>query len=422
MNSDIDIDNQELGKPPPTERRVRRYSSTQGLITTEMTNLRSVADSTVGTISAGREAGEQKPALDARGTVPTFHRPAEQANKYFEDVVAVSVHPIIGNKFGHPFEPLEIRNSLESTNRRSFRKSGAEKRSGSIKNSYYKSQSAQVTDSLDDTGFHQIYGYNDDDAIQVSAGQVDFKKELKEIQPEGSLLLTMLENLLHYHKTDIICVLYVAIGMAFFTTYQKLSILHTVYFIVVTTTTVGYGDISPKDDAGRLFTTFYIIIGVSTVLPRVSGLITYCMKVTIEFIYRIDFVSRFPKNAVCFAFLAFMIIVEMTFGISFMMAMEEISFIESLYWCVVTGFSVGYGDISGKSGDSYHIFAIFFIISTLCVISGAIAIAQEVIAENKRLFREEQIKNRHLSVDMLLAMDKGGPEGVDKLEFVVGSE
>ena len=30
------------------------------------------------------------------------------------------------------------------------------------------------------------------------------------------------------------------------------SVMHTLYFVVVTTTTVGYGDVTPRTDAGRL--------------------------------------------------------------------------------------------------------------------------------------------------------------------------
>lgn len=39
--------------------------------------------------------------------------------------------------------------------------------------------------------------------------------------------------------------------------------IQSFYFSVITLTTVGYGDLHPTSDLSRLFTAFYILIGVS---------------------------------------------------------------------------------------------------------------------------------------------------------------
>jgi len=44
---------------------------------------------------------------------------------------------------------------------------------------------------------------------------------------------------------------------------EGLSPLDTYYFLVTTATTVGYGDISPKTDLGKVFVTIYMIIGIA---------------------------------------------------------------------------------------------------------------------------------------------------------------
>ncbi len=48
------------------------------------------------------------------------------------------------------------------------------------------------------------------------------------------------------------------------------SWIDSVYFSVITLTTVGYGDFSPQTDAGKIFTIFYIIIGIGIILSFVD--------------------------------------------------------------------------------------------------------------------------------------------------------
>jgi len=43
------------------------------------------------------------------------------------------------------------------------------------------------------------------------------------------------------------------------------------YFCVVTLATVGYGDLAPKTDLGKIFTIFYIISGIGIFLAFIQG-------------------------------------------------------------------------------------------------------------------------------------------------------
>jgi len=48
------------------------------------------------------------------------------------------------------------------------------------------------------------------------------------------------------------------------------SWIDSIYFSIITLTTIGYGDFSPQTDGGKLFTIFYIIIGVGVILSFVN--------------------------------------------------------------------------------------------------------------------------------------------------------
>lgn len=55
------------------------------------------------------------------------------------------------------------------------------------------------------------------------------------------------------------------IGVVFYSRVEGWSVVDSAYFCVVTLGTVGYGDITPTTNLGKLFTTIYIIVGLSII-------------------------------------------------------------------------------------------------------------------------------------------------------------
>jgi len=51
-------------------------------------------------------------------------------------------------------------------------------------------------------------------------------------------------------------------GTVFYSTVEEWSIVDSLYFSVITLATVGYGDFAPRTTAGKLFTIFYIFVGI----------------------------------------------------------------------------------------------------------------------------------------------------------------
>jgi len=62
-------------------------------------------------------------------------------------------------------------------------------------------------------------------------------------------------------------------GAVFFHWTEHLSWVDAFYFCTVTLTTVGYGDIVPVTDAEKIFTIFYILIGIGIVATFANLLI-----------------------------------------------------------------------------------------------------------------------------------------------------
>ena len=57
-------------------------------------------------------------------------------------------------------------------------------------------------------------------------------------------------------------VILILTGMVFYHQWEGWSWLDSLYFSVVTLTTVGYGDLSPQTAVGKIFTMVYIILGL----------------------------------------------------------------------------------------------------------------------------------------------------------------
>jgi voltage-gated potassium channel len=66
----------------------------------------------------------------------------------------------------------------------------------------------------------------------------------------------------------------IAVGTVFYHYVERWSWLDSYYFCVVTLATVGYGDFVPTTPAGKLFTTFYIFVGVGII----TTFITYSLR------------------------------------------------------------------------------------------------------------------------------------------------
>ena len=70
----------------------------------------------------------------------------------------------------------------------------------------------------------------------------------------------------------------IAGGTAFYKGVEGFSWLDSLYFTVVTLTTVGYGDLSPATALGKVFTVFYLLIGVGVLIAFVSLIARHAVR------------------------------------------------------------------------------------------------------------------------------------------------
>lgn len=73
-------------------------------------------------------------------------------------------------------------------------------------------------------------------------------------------------------------ILLLALGTIFYTNIEHWSMLNSVYFCVITLTTVGYGDYTPHTDTGKIFTIFYVIIGAGILLGFINVIASHATR------------------------------------------------------------------------------------------------------------------------------------------------
>lgn len=69
----------------------------------------------------------------------------------------------------------------------------------------------------------------------------------------------------------------VGTGTVFYHIVEHLKILDAVYFSVITLTTIGYGDIVPKTDAGKIFTILYVLVGIGLLAAVANYLLRHAL-------------------------------------------------------------------------------------------------------------------------------------------------
>jgi hypothetical protein len=71
------------------------------------------------------------------------------------------------------------------------------------------------------------------------------------------------EILRQFRILAVVTIAVILIGCVFYTNVEGWRWLDALYFSVISLATVGYGDFTPKTDAGKVFTMGYLIIGIA---------------------------------------------------------------------------------------------------------------------------------------------------------------
>ena len=224
------------------------------------------------------------------------------------------------------------------------------------------------------------------------------------------------------------------------------------YFVAISATTVGYGDMSPKTDEGKVFVMVLLVTGVAmagVAMTKVTDWILKAQERAMNAVMErskarmaVDMAklrAQVGANAnadqneelkralakkeerafeakkmspLARALVAIAVVVAL--GAVVMHQLEDISFLDGCYWSIVTSTTVGYGDVTPKT-QSGRIFASFYCFITVGVMAWAIGQIASSSVESQ-VEKHAQLKAFKLTPEWLAA--QGGDKGyVDEFDF-----
>jgi voltage-gated potassium channel Kch len=72
------------------------------------------------------------------------------------------------------------------------------------------------------------------------------------------------------------------VGVVFYTLVEGWTVVDAVYFSAMSLATVGYGDIVPTTDVGKIFTVVYVLSGIGILVSFFTTLTRYALEIARE--------------------------------------------------------------------------------------------------------------------------------------------
>lgn len=210
---------------------------------------------------------------------------------------------------------------------------------------------------------------------------------------------------------------YYTFGVVYYSQTEDWTFVESIYFVTVTLTTVGYGDLLPTTDASKLMTCGFVFFGIALVGTALGMIASHVIE-TLENLDGEEKDIDHPWKTLLWA------LVYSSVGVfsgailySAILSDEDMTFLDGFYMAVITGTTVGYGDFS-PSSTTGRVLAVFWILASVILTAHSIGSVANLYTETVR----ERIRKRRLERKLTLEdLQEFGDENqcLGRMEFAM---
>ncbi|KAL6443546.1 hypothetical protein ACFW04_001598 [Cataglyphis niger] len=177
---------------------------------------------------------------------------------------------------------------------------------------------------------------------------------------------------------------------------ERWSILQAVFFASTVLTTIGYGNVVPSTNWGRIFCIFFALIGIPLTLIVIAdlgklfaeGVVYIALKLKLKLLFRAK-LSCVPTNVTgrrslgaCAAIILLFLYLACGAGM-FMLWEDDWNFFDGFYFCFVTMTTIGFGDLVPKK-PKYTLLCTLYILVGLALTGTIIELVRRQYAQSWR--------------------------------------
>lgn len=235
----------------------------------------------------------------------------------------------------------------------------------------------------------------------------------------------------HYKRVATYLFIYLGIStVCFYLVQNQISgektygIVDSVYFCIVTMTTVGYGDLIPNSTATKLLACAFVFSGMALVglcLSRAADCLVENQEILLIKAMHLrreansmELLKEMETNRVRYRCIIFsvLLVILIASGTIFLTTVEKMEIIDAFYCVCSTITTLGYGDKS-FSTPAGRVFAIFWILtSTICLAQLLFAFAELYTESRQRSLTRWVLTRRTTAADLEAAdLDDDGVVG-----------
>lgn len=234
-------------------------------------------------------------------------------------------------------------------------------------------------------------------------------------------------QLFHIVAEAIALVVLIFGGVIFYMEYEDWDFVDALYFVTVTCTAVGYGDMYPTDDLGKIITVIYVTLGLLVLAASLgtwsSVIAERLQRAAAEKNHDEQHPPGFCKSpdrrritTAVFFLVLFVAVGTMFYG-GYDDGVDSFSYVDGLYLSVMTITTVGYGDISPQN-SSMRLFTVFYILFGVALFANCIQVLVTVYVRNEIKRKQKRQLSKQITIAELRQF--GGSDcKLDKCEFAL---